>query len=177
MRSSTSYFLTLFLAKNSLATWQTEVVISGYWSYWHLIRAPSLASNALAITTADKFTKIKSIWFRNTKCIDSKHVTAFIIFVFFEWISLSRSNVWKAKAAWSSKKMKTITALRIVRARLIALLLYSILYKIVLFLLFRSLRGFHRLRFLVIWWIWWWVSKSQFPINKIWKTHWSLTLH
>lgn len=61
MRSSSSYFLTLFLAKNSLATWQTEVVISGYWSYWHLIRAPSLASSALTITTADKFTKIKSI--------------------------------------------------------------------------------------------------------------------
>ena len=114
MRSSTSYFLTLFLAKNLLATWQTEVVISGYWSYWHLLRAPSLVSSALAITTADKFTKIKSIWFRNTKCIYSKHVTAFIIFVFFEWISLSRSNVWKAKSAWSSKKMKTITALRIV---------------------------------------------------------------
>ena len=62
MRSSTSYFLTLFLAKNSLATWQTEVVISGYWSYWHLLHAPSLVSSALiAITTADKFTKIKSI--------------------------------------------------------------------------------------------------------------------
>lgn len=61
MRSSTSYFLTLFLAKNSLATWQTEVVISGYWSYWHLLHALSLVSSALAITTADKFTKIKSI--------------------------------------------------------------------------------------------------------------------
>ena len=61
MRSSTSYFLTLFLAKNSIATWRSEVVISGYWSYWHSIRAPSLASSALAITIADKLTKIKSI--------------------------------------------------------------------------------------------------------------------
>ena len=53
MRSSTSYFLTLFLAKNSLATWQTEVIISGYWSYRHLLRASSLASSALAIVNVN----------------------------------------------------------------------------------------------------------------------------
>lgn len=58
MRPSTSYFLALFLVKNSLATWQSEVVIRGY---WHLLRAASLGSSTLAIATIDKFAKIKTI--------------------------------------------------------------------------------------------------------------------